>query len=600
MTITSTDGIDARPVPLLERCLELGYIAVAIVLGTLQAWPWRDFPSTVDAVSYLDVGEAYFQGRWTDAINGYWNPLYSWILGGVMTIVRPPSRLLFPTMKMVDVALYVCCVLAFSWFLANLRQTYRVTTARDAETGAAIPDLAWIVVGYSVFIWSSIRWITLISNTPDMSGAALTYITWGLLFRLERRERLPPYALLGVTLALSYFARTPMFIVAAVVFVLLSLPRGGWHRVQRRGAIVAATVFLVTTMPFVASISKARGHVTIGDNGLLNHVWLTNPGSYKVPNRHWQGGPPGNGSPRHPSRLVFESPQTFEFSRPIGGTFPPWTDPSYWYEGLRYHFDAAAELVSLESNAWYYGRLFFFAWLAVLIAALGCAGRIGATLTACRRNIRYWLPPLSGLVVYLFAVNLPVQPLPTQPPERYVAVFIVLFSLGSTASLRFRSHPFGLTSKRLLILVTAVASLGVLGGATITVARGPRPTSQVTPWQIAEKLEQAGVLPGYHVATIGSPDQHDFWAKLASVQIIAEIPNLASFWSKPPEVRQKLVHSLARFGIRAVVAPWVRPSAVHEGWRMLPGSSYGVYLISDPPGDAAEARVRPGELVQER
>jgi hypothetical protein len=81
-------------------------------------------------------------------------------------------------------------------------------------------------------------------------------------------------------------------------------------------------------------MSAARGHLTIGDNGKLNHVWLTNPGSYAVPDTLWLGGPPGLGAPVHPPRVVWDAPPTYEFATPIGGTFPLWTDP-LWVIGLR-------------------------------------------------------------------------------------------------------------------------------------------------------------------------------------------------------------------------------------------------------------------------
>ena len=52
------------------RWLEPAYWLAAIGLGAVQAWVCRFQPSTMDAVSYLDIGDAYVHGRWHDAING--------------------------------------------------------------------------------------------------------------------------------------------------------------------------------------------------------------------------------------------------------------------------------------------------------------------------------------------------------------------------------------------------------------------------------------------------------------------------------------------------------------------------------------------------
>src|SRR5207244_11393935 len=53
----------------------------------------------------------------------------------------------------------------------------------------------------------------------------------------------------------------------------------------------------------------------------------------------WQGGTPGYGKPRHPTRLIYPTPPVYEFAGPIGGTYPMWTDPSYWYTGVRARFN---------------------------------------------------------------------------------------------------------------------------------------------------------------------------------------------------------------------------------------------------------------------
>src|ERR1700730_1252528 len=55
------------------------YWSIVIVLGFLQAWSHR-LQVAHDGVSYLDVADNYARGAWSAAINGYWSPLYSWLL----------------------------------------------------------------------------------------------------------------------------------------------------------------------------------------------------------------------------------------------------------------------------------------------------------------------------------------------------------------------------------------------------------------------------------------------------------------------------------------------------------------------------------------
>ena len=57
-----------------DQLLETALVIAAILLGAVQAWACRFQPSTIDLVSYLDVGDAYLRGDWHAALNGYWNP----------------------------------------------------------------------------------------------------------------------------------------------------------------------------------------------------------------------------------------------------------------------------------------------------------------------------------------------------------------------------------------------------------------------------------------------------------------------------------------------------------------------------------------------
>ena len=93
-----------------EELLEAGLGLAAVLLGAVQASACRYQPSTMDIVSYLDVGDAYVQGNWHGALNAYWNPLYSWVLGVAMAVVRPSAQFEYPIAKLVDFGIYLICL----------------------------------------------------------------------------------------------------------------------------------------------------------------------------------------------------------------------------------------------------------------------------------------------------------------------------------------------------------------------------------------------------------------------------------------------------------------------------------------------------------
>jgi hypothetical protein len=387
-----------------------------------------------------------------------------------------------------------------------------------------------------------------------------------------------------------------MYIVGCVLIALLATARD-----RRRGAVVAGVVFLVITSPFVVSISRARGHWTIGDNAKLNHVWLSNPGGYQIPNRHWQGGPPGFGNPKHPSRLVWNTPATYEFAAPIGGTFPPWTDPSYWYEGLKYRFNGAAEWRSLADNARFFDALFGRWFVLALAAALIGAGHLRSTVIMWGRNARYWGPAVAGLGLYLIGNDLLVQWSPTpQPPTRYVATFIVLLALTTAFSFRCRRATSALRFRHLLtvgLLGISAYAVAMVGG---NLQNSVPPSSALPPWQISESLQHVGVVPGMRAAIVGSPSLHEFWARLARVHIIAEIEEDRAFWAEPPAIQELVMSGLSRSGVQVVVAR-SHDTAVERGWRVAQNTGYVVrVLTSDADADAPAGPIATSALSPTR
>ncbi|PYR48999.1 MAG: hypothetical protein DMF89_13955 [Acidobacteria bacterium] len=574
------------------RLVELGYWVVALSCGAVQAWVFRNQPSTVDAISYLDIGDMYAQGHWRDALNGCWNPLYSWVLGVVMAIVQPTPRMEYPTAKAVDYAIFVGALFAFRWFLKAFMAAYHRSAAEVPGRYALIPEIAWVSIGYTIFVWSSLVWIRVTSSTPDMAGAALTYIAWGLLYRLRERPRMVTSLALGAALALGYYTRTPMLVVGVLLLGLLAVQGGAG---VRRAALAAALVFAVLTLPFVVSLSLAHRHVTIGDNGALNHAWLANPGEYVIPDTNWQGGPAGFGAPRHPTRLIWSALPTFEFASPIGGTYPPWTDPSYWYEGLTYRFDAAAEWKTLSDNLRFYWLL-FGRWLILGAGiALLVAGDGRASLRTVAAEAPSWLPVAFGLALHAVASNLFVQWLPAQPLSRYVGAFGALFCLMAIACLRFRPRAWSGLMRLGLGAGPAVAGLAVLallvsehlveardGMERRVAGREARLYAPWPPWDVAERLQRTGLVrPGSRVAIVGEKSRHEYWARLARVQIIAQVPEDLEFWRKSAEERALMLKVLARTGADAVVSSRIPMSGTPNDWVVVDGTNYAVRRLLD-------------------
>jgi hypothetical protein len=78
------------------------------------------------------------------------------------------------------------------------------------------------------------------------------------------------------------------------------------------------------------------------------------------------------------------------------------------------------------------------------------------------------------------------------------------------------------------------------------------------------------------VAIIGPSSDHELWARLAGVRIIADVPNEVSFWAKDAAMRDTVLRVLAHAGAQAVVVPFVPRVAADPAWRQIAGYNYAV------------------------
>ncbi len=155
------------------------------------------------------------------------------------------------------------------------------------------------------------------------------------------------FVLYGLILGIGYWMKAILFplgfvTLGAAYWWRRSLP--GWGR----RILVAGLVFLCVSAPLILLLSRQKGRLTFGDSGRLNYAWFVSPRTFW---RNWHGEIPGSGVPAHPTRQLLRHPPLFEFDGPVVGTYPPWTDPSYWNEGLKWRFQLKPQLEQLVTTA---------------------------------------------------------------------------------------------------------------------------------------------------------------------------------------------------------------------------------------------------------
>lgn len=573
---------------------------VAAALGFLQAWGRRHDSGDgvaymgADGIAYLDIGDAYWRGDWAAAINAMWSPFYSWLTGLALRLFQPSPFQEFTVVRLLNFALYLLCLAAFVFFLRELerfRQTHfndRDDVQADSQAEPrALPPWAWLIFAYALFIWTSLSMNRVARTSPDVLVSGLVFVASALLLRIRmRRAGWLSFALFGLTLGVGYLTKTFMFPLAFVFLAAGLFAHGSVRRAAPRIAL-ALFVFLAASAPFVVAISRAKGRLTIGDTGRLNYAWHVNG---TQPFIHWQGEPAGSGTPAHPTRKLLDSPALYEFGSPVAGAYPPWYDPTYWYEGIKPRLSLSGQLKVVAQNVLLAYQFLFYRFFPGAVASaifiLFYMSRRRPREIA-RDAARYWFlhaPALIASACYL-AIHF---------EQRYFAPFVVVIGMSLFAAVRLprTKEASRLTTALVCVtLVTFALSLGFYSARDLYSAVRdlvPRRAARVdVQWQVADELRRMGVGPGERVASIGNTMFHA-WPRLARVRVVAEISSrtpddVEKFWAGDAALKARVVETFARTGARLVVAEGVPAWASSaDGWRRIGATNFYVYVLPPP------------------
>jgi hypothetical protein len=111
---------------------------------------------------------------------------------------------------------------------------------------------------------------------------------------------------------------------------------------------------------------------------------------------------------------------------------------------------------------------------------------------------------------------------------------------------------------------------------------GQKVTRSASPLEVAQELHRLEIKESDKVAVIGYGFD-SFWARLARVKIIAELPEeqAGDFWIGDETLRQEVLQTFASTGARAVVAEYVPAYAQLNGWHQVSGTNYFIYRLKE-------------------
>jgi hypothetical protein len=581
-----------RAAPFSEATLRFWALAIIVAAVLIRDWVGR-YSMDPDGICYLDLGDAFFHRKWFDAVNGYWSPLYSWLLGSAMFLTKPTRQWEFPVVHLVNFIIYLAALAGFEFFLRSLLP--RVASARNEPTRledasgastAMLSRVAVLALAYSLFLWTSLELISIWGASPDLCVAGLVYVIAGLLLRIRENSSLSRYLILGVVLGLGYLTKAVMFPLgfAFITIGFFAVPRG-----KRLGYLLVTTVaFLGVSAPWLVALSRAKGRFDFGDSGRLNYSALVSPGGR---NLNWQGEPPSSGVPVHTTRQIHKNPPVFEFATPVGGTYPPSFDPSYWDEGRRVTIDVRAQMRVIKEHLLLYAGLLLRDQPGLLAVALALA--LAGGVATRKAILAYWPLFLMSFAACGLYMLVHVE-------TRFVAAYVSISWLAILAGIRFNPSNYTSVSAHsdnprsgrassdrrsnlvdYLALATVVTILLSVADGTVRAVREGGPYSAQDQIAVADILTEGGMRPGDHVAVVGDGNWF-YWPRLGRFKIVSAIiaVDAPTFWRETPAEKEDVYRLFAGTGAKVLVTAGPLSAEAGSGWRRIGTTAYYEHSLS--------------------
>lgn len=515
-----------------------------------------------DGIRYLDIMDAYLNKDWSAALNAFASPAYSWLLGFFCRIIQPTPYSESTTLHFVNFVMYCLALCSFHLLLTDL---FRL--AKYIDPGQTVMLAKWQLwsISYLLFIWASLILYSPVGATPDIGLIAAVCLTCTILVRIRLGIQGPPmFFLIGALIGLDYLLKAVMLPVG-VAFLITSLLITDNRAQHVRRLAMATCGFALTALPFIAALSYQQGRPTAGETAKLSYAWFID--GFPDGPSFWEGKASGSGTPRHPARIIFDSPRVYEFSSPIAGTYPLAYDPSYWNDGIRAPFILQRQL---SMSALYLYRSVRGLWSVSSILIVWVSAFYLFQNTQCKMRLSDLLRTYFLMFPAVFAVVLYVL---VYVELRYLAPFVLPLYLPCFFNMRVpKSNESArklLWSAGVAVVVTLALTLAlqlgtggvrVLRQMTSDIIRGPRLPNRH--YEIAKQLEKLGVQPGAKVGLIGYIPY--YWARLAKLRIAAELPpeQLELYWRSDSKVKKAIDMKLYQAGVTILVS-----ANIPEFWR---------------------------------
>lgn len=261
------------------------YVAISLILI-----PYYKYLVNGDAIAYISIANHYLSGNLSYAINGYWGPLYSWLLIPFI-YVWPGEVQTLLSARILAVILGIFTIIGFKLLIDKF----------DLESKIKILTLVSSLPIILYFVFND--------PTPDLLVVCLLIYYLNTIMDSRYRSKVYMGLFSGLFGALAYLSKSYAFFFFIIhfsltnIYYIRSFPLK--RKIIAKNFALGLIIFFIISGAWIGAISAKYGYFTIGTAGSYNHAKI---------------GPESKGNPIDYEGL-FQPPNPYAISI--------WEDPTY-------------------------------------------------------------------------------------------------------------------------------------------------------------------------------------------------------------------------------------------------------------------------------